>query len=581
MTEEATTPTPAPSEPAPQPEFIVLEDYRPIVESLDWRVSQTYWHLRGAQAFTTQEVPNLINNNGVSAHKAANVFFEACCAAEDAGTLEREIHVVELAVGLGLHARFFLDRLRDRCTEENRDFYNRIVFYATDLSRKTLEDILYQQTLTPHAPRVRFGSINAMTPNTFIDHESGETHDLSGKPRLVMLNYLLDVLPFDLLWRSQDWWGEMRIQTRFGDIDKLPRQYDRDAIRSLSARATGDDILELAKVHSFFQVHRAFYPIDITNHPFGAEVLRFADEVLQPLVDEKVEPGADVRLTSSRGAIWALDAMLDTIHPDGFLLFADYGSGKPEDVLSAVSYQLFGGGGGMGVNFPFIDHYMQHIRSRAAHISKPEGDVAASIHLRCLSLAPQPELHAAFQREFDRASYDALTTLLKEARDANNEHKNVEQAQTLYEEACEKHPEHWVLRHEVARFFHYVKRDAQAALGHIQEALRLNPTGSSELWCEYGDIIYEMNAFIASHQAFSRAIEINPESARAQYNIAWTYNDLGKYDEALEHCAKGLACDPTDLYRERLTKLQDKILDARAEYRKASKARRDNRFMVK
>jgi len=54
--------------------------------------------------------------------------------AEKAGTLEPEIFVRELSIGVGLFARFFLDHFKELCLKHRQDFYNRLCYVAADQS---------------------------------------------------------------------------------------------------------------------------------------------------------------------------------------------------------------------------------------------------------------------------------------------------------------------------------------------------------------------------------------------------------------------------------------------------------------
>lgn len=558
---------------------VMLDDYRPLIESLDWRVAQAYWHLRGTQAFTTHEIPNLINNNGMRAHKAADVFFEHLLEIEERGDLELKIEVAEIAIGLGLHARFFLDRLRDRCKAEDKDYYDRITFYATDISRKTLEDIQYQETLSPHGSRVRFGHIDAKKPGTFIDYDDGTETDLTGRIRLYINNYVLSLLPFNLLWRSKDWWGELRIRTNITDVGRLGdvTHHNVDGLRVLAARGDDDALAELSKLYSFFRLARAFFTIDLVDLPFGREIRRFADEVLQPFVNDKVEPGADVRLVSPRGAVWALEAMLKAMRPDGFLMFHDFGAADLTSVVTTTAHSRFGGSAAMSLNFPFIDHYMRSIRAEPANITAPPGDEASQLHARLVSLDPLPNTHKHFEETFDKARFDAFDEVVADARKAL-EAKDLEAARRAYKKAHEMHPEHWSILLEWSRLEIRIANDVRRCAELCEKALALNPTGDASLWCEYGDAVYYLGAFTASHQAYERAVSINPESPRAHFNLAWTHVERGNISEALVHCGHALAVDLDGVFQKRTLQLQTQILERKNAKREAEVQRLKNRF---
>jgi hypothetical protein len=94
---------------------VVIQDFCLLADSVEWQLGQRYLQQRGAQAFlsNTRPVPYVVNNDGSLSRHAAEVFFASVAAAEQAGTLESEILVLELGIGVGLFARYFLDTLRE------------------------------------------------------------------------------------------------------------------------------------------------------------------------------------------------------------------------------------------------------------------------------------------------------------------------------------------------------------------------------------------------------------------------------------------------------------------------------------
>src|SRR5947209_12923451 len=89
----------------------VLQDFVPLADSLEWQLGQEYLRQRGNKAFLADAhpVPFVVNNDGSLSTHAAEVFFASLAEADAAGTLEPEIFVLELGIGVGLFARFFLD----------------------------------------------------------------------------------------------------------------------------------------------------------------------------------------------------------------------------------------------------------------------------------------------------------------------------------------------------------------------------------------------------------------------------------------------------------------------------------------
>jgi hypothetical protein len=117
---------------------VLIQNFVPLAESLDWELGLLYWKRRGSQAFINGEVPYVINNDGVLSRQAAEIFFASLQAAEASGRLEERIFALELGVGIGLFARYFLDTFRELCLRHGRDYYRRFCYIAADSSERML-----------------------------------------------------------------------------------------------------------------------------------------------------------------------------------------------------------------------------------------------------------------------------------------------------------------------------------------------------------------------------------------------------------------------------------------------------------
>jgi hypothetical protein len=89
-----------------QPDGVILEDFQPVTECLEWRLAEHQWSTRGLLPFVDGEVPFWINNTGRLSEDAAVLLFTLC---EDAALVTDEIRVVEFGAGTGLFARYLLD----------------------------------------------------------------------------------------------------------------------------------------------------------------------------------------------------------------------------------------------------------------------------------------------------------------------------------------------------------------------------------------------------------------------------------------------------------------------------------------
>src|SRR3984885_9880455 len=144
----------------------IIQDFVPLADSLEWNLGQEYLRQRGNKAFLSDAstVPFVINNDGSLSRSAAAVFFASLVDAEKNGPLENEIFVLELGIGVGLFARYFLDAVRDLCQEHKKDFYDRLCYIAADRSERMLLDVCRHGVLAEHPGRYRLRLVDAMKP---------------------------------------------------------------------------------------------------------------------------------------------------------------------------------------------------------------------------------------------------------------------------------------------------------------------------------------------------------------------------------------------------------------------------------
>ncbi len=144
----------------------IIQDFVPLAASTEWSLGQEYLRQRGNKAFLSDvsPVPFVVNNDGTLSHRAAEVFFESLQAAERDGTLEDEIVVLELGIGVGLFARYFLDSMRELSRRHGKDYYDRLTYIAADRSERMLHDVLRHGVLGGHPGRYCVRQVDAMEP---------------------------------------------------------------------------------------------------------------------------------------------------------------------------------------------------------------------------------------------------------------------------------------------------------------------------------------------------------------------------------------------------------------------------------
>src|SRR5258707_2143616 len=144
-----------------------LQDFRSLTQSLEWELSELHWNRAGLLPFVESDVPFIINNTGRLSEHAAAVLFANCTDFDDGGP----ITVLELGAGTGLFAKYFLDGFRFVCRQEQRDFYDRLLYLASDRSPRTVGQWQERGQFADHmaegTDRVELGICDALEPRTF------------------------------------------------------------------------------------------------------------------------------------------------------------------------------------------------------------------------------------------------------------------------------------------------------------------------------------------------------------------------------------------------------------------------------
>ena len=173
---------------------IILEPFRSISDSLDWKLRQAYWSLRGSQAFLSGEVPNLTINDGVLSKRIAATMYNWILELEEQGTVLERIRVLEIGAGLGVFARQVLERFKSYCLEGGRDHWERLEMIVTDRSVEILEGIAHRETFLGWEEHVRLGQLDATAPSV-VRWSDGQEEEL-GEVHVVQILPCVGAVPF-------------------------------------------------------------------------------------------------------------------------------------------------------------------------------------------------------------------------------------------------------------------------------------------------------------------------------------------------------------------------------------------------
>jgi tetratricopeptide (TPR) repeat protein len=526
----------------------VIQDFVPLADSLEWQLGQQYLLQRGHAAFLadSRPVPFLINNDGSLSQNAAEVFFTALAEAEQQAPLPPELFVLELGVGVGLFARFFLDAFRDLCAARKRDYYDRLTYILADHSERMLLDVCRHGVMAGHAGRYRLRVVDALNP---APHLADDLMFRGAGPRplrAVFLNYVLDCLPAASLEIDGATVKQLCVRicvarnVRLEDYTELTAKALAERARSADPRARQD----LLEVYGLFASEYDYRPVEVRTLPHGDFAVEFGRKHSRHLL-------------YNYGAVQAIERLLALTDPHGFLLVNDYGVVQLEGA-DTFEHQRFSLTTAIGLNFLLLKAFFGE--AGRCQFLEPSGDQDRSLHTRLLSERVGYDTRLRFEQCFGKAAEEHIMEPLNQARQCA-EVGRFELAATFYREAIRRQPRNWVLLTEVSSFLTYRMREPKAGVDLAKLALALNPTCSSRVWDALGDGLFDCGRFREARAAYERAVRLNESDLRARYRLACAHQALSDYEKALTVLAEALALDRTVEHRELLLEKQAEVLN--------------------
>jgi tetratricopeptide (TPR) repeat protein len=545
-----------------QADRIVLQEHCPLADSLEWQLGQRYWHERGTGAFLgdAQPVPYVINNDGSLSRRAAAVLFASLAAAAREGPLPETLFVLELGIGVGLFARFFLDAFRDLCRHHRADYYGRLCYVAGDRSPAMLTDAARHGIFANHPGRYLLRIVDALDPARHLLPDAAFAGHGPRPLRAVFLNYLLDCLPATVLEVDGDAVRQLAVRTclaRGADLSEYTRLTAEELARCVGSDDPRDQ-QALRAVSGLFALEYAYRPVEAARVPYRDFALAFA---------RRHAP----RFLHSHGALRSLDGLLGLLADGGFLLINDYGRTQAE-LADEFEHQRFSQSTSMGLNFALLRAYFGD-GSRGRWVEPLED--RPGIYSRLLGRQPAHEAVVCFYEQFGKAAVDRAEEPARQAR-ALVQAGRLEAALPCYRQALERQSGNWLLLQEVASFLAFSLRDVRGGVDLLKLALGLNPM-SAELWYMLGECLLLWGRIEEASQAYRRAAGLNPSDVRPLLGLAWAHARQKDYPQALHQVAEGLALDITGQYREQLLEKQGEILARLAQRNQQEQLRQANR----
>jgi tetratricopeptide (TPR) repeat protein len=520
----------------------LLQDYRPLTASLEWELSGLYWEREGVRAFARDGVPFIVNNDSRTSESAAAILFANCLEAKE---LEDRIAVLELGAGTGLFSRYFLDAFQAVCAEEGRDFYERLICFVSDRSRRTVEHWTELELFRDHAAHVVLGTCDALRPAEFRDLQDRPVP--IGAPRAVFANYSLDVLPSAVIRAAPQGPEQLCVRTYLANgRGEQPWQARLNSQQAAELIATDGaaDRSRLIPLLPYLEFEADFLPIGDAALPYLDEALAFGDGL--------------GRSTLNYGAITCLEECLRILRLEGFVLINDYGPVERSEVANSAAHQRFGSAAAMGVNFPFLEH---HFSKSGRLFLRPSDDGKRRIHARLLCPGDQARTAAVFHDHFSAAAWQYLRgPEVKAAYGAATGRKA--EALANYQTALARNPRNWFLIGQAAEFVTQEFQDFAWGFRLARAALELNPWYSPWLWNILGECLFGLERFLEAHAAYRHAHAVDPNDIRTNLNLASSHCQLGEFGEGLEAIARGLARDLDGRWHGRLLAKQHELLAA-------------------
>ena len=569
----------------PPPAFPLLQDWTPVTTCLDWEIGQLAYQRRGAQVFTTQEVPNLVNQGGMAAYRTAEVLFAHCRELDDAGALEERIECMELAIGLGLHSVQLLDRFQQVCREQGADYYDRLTWYATDGTPKMLQDAASQGIFERHAGHVVLGRVDALLPTRLIRLDDGEVVDLTGRLRAIVHTYLFSVLPTSVFRRVRKrlgpddvrpepdsptrvftdaagvtWlenWSALMARTVLKHAERVPEftHLSVEEIQRLAASEESAHKLPLVPLYPLIDLDLAFAWTNPDALEEGPELRRIADRITEDIYARNLrraaaegntwEPPAaeEVWILHSAGSMRSLEGSLQAIRPDGYIQYRDYGPSTAPLANTSHLYQHFGPTTASWINHFALDGWLAEPGPDGvprALSTAPPGEGEAAIKTRLVSRAALPYTRGTFEERFDPEVFDTLNRLIAVAREATDRPDEVTE---LYRRALQIEQANWMLLAEAGEIAFKLANERELARTLLLESLRINPWYSTHSWNCFGEILWVEGLYDEARVAFERAVHANPEHFRGYLNLSMTYRREGSWARAVEMAAMAIARD--------------------------------------
>lgn len=556
--------TPTPAEPL---SHIQLEDWQPLATSLAYRIGRLAWVPRAAELLNSHTVPHLVHDNGAVSQRTARLLYAWCEEREAAGALPSEIVVCEAGMGTGLHLRYMLDAFALRCRETGRDWYERLVVLATDVSAAVARQAVARGLFDGHAGHVRLGYLDVENPRHFVELDTGIELDLGGRVHVFIAFYLLDLLAVDVFRRVRlgetTQWEAVWVRTWLRDPHLLSTYTDATAeeLVALAAMPQPAPVQPLLDAWTLVQQELRAWPVDLSSHRDLAELDRVADSQEAALGADHPLLADGTVVVHSAGALRSVQLLGATLAHDGMLLVRDVALTTAEQAAHPRAHARYGQVAAAAVHMRQLDSWFARgmaplgLRSVAPLSDGNRGQATRLVVRQAL-----PATEAVFEQAFDGTALESAARRLDEALASESPATSLE----LLRQAIADEPTDWTLQWEAARVALERLGRADVARAIVEHALALNPTYSVELWCLLGDVLHAQGDRPGALRALQQAVALDGRHAQALWGLAWLQAERGRFGEAFELLGRALRWDREGRWRGQVLQLLDVCLRGQA-----------------
>ena len=510
---------------------IKLQDYVPYGESLIWKIHNNYFQKKGAHAWLNGEVPYDITSNSCAAMQNASLVLEAVKNAEKAGDLaaDEKINILELASGVGLFAINFLDQFARLCNKSGLNYAERIVFYFTDYSEKTVSEAMKNDYLKAlcEKGRLRFATADACDPRVLTGIPGGEK--ITGvKFTAAVANYLHCILPLTILRKKDGKLFEKQIALCLkndGNSGAVPTAEDAAEIIN---NPTGK------KIWPDLEQSFDYKPIEVESF--------FKDKTHFEVIEDTVKYYDTATIIYPRGSFDSIRNFMPMMKSGGIYIISDKGYSDVHQMYGERECEpsYHGNCFAHSFNFPLADNYARKLGLNVYRTYNPDYGIQTMV----IENSKSDALFAKFNELYisQNPNQDSNDLFLEVLDYEKN--KEYEKALDNLKKISKKRPHDAKVYFKLGNNFFDTKAYGKA-LDSYSKGRDYDYLNQYDFDFEIGQVNYYLGEYEKAIEAYEFSIVKKGYNSKFAYlNIGLCNNYLDRFDAADSAFLKALEIDP-------------------------------------